>query len=261
MSTMRAPLPSPRKGGLAEVVSTNDGVWSERLRLDRERAGQHQSAELASVTLAVQERARAAGAEALLLTGSTARGRRTLVSDLDYHVIGIGSLKVPEVRGDIDLYVDESDRFWKKLRSGDDFVHWSVWYGCILFDSGVVRDAADYVASHNAWPDSERKHPQARRALTFAEQLAETGDYGAALEQVRGALSLTARWFLLSHDVFPLARDELSEQLERLGQRDLARDLRCSIHNRPSITDLRESLKGAHLLLDARQSLGQRFAA
>jgi HEPN domain-containing protein len=112
----------------------------------------------------------------------------------------------------------------------------------VLFDSGVIREAAAYVAEQDAWPDPERKLRQARNALDFAEQIAESGDYGAALEQARGALSLVARWVLLSSDVFPLARDELAEQLEQLGQARLAVDLRRSIWERPSLDDLRNAL-------------------
>jgi predicted nucleotidyltransferase len=232
----------PQRGALALLDPADEEVWSDRLRFDRERASLHQSQELAAITEAVEERARSAGAAAVVLSGSTARGRRTSVSDLDYHVIGIPSLQVADLPEDIDLYADELNRFWAKLRDGDDFAHWSVWYGCVLFDSGVMREAARYVADRDLWPDPERKFRQARAALDFAEKMLASGDYEAALEQVRGALSLTARWLLLSHDVFPLARDELPGQLEQLGRADLARPLRRSILEHPSAEDLRDAV-------------------
>jgi predicted nucleotidyltransferase len=252
---------APRRGALARFHPADAEAWSERLRFDRERAARHQSPELAAITEAVQERARSAGAAAVVLSGSTARGRRTSVSDLDYHVIGIASLQVADLPADIDLYADELDRFWAKLRDGDDFAHWSAWYGCVLFDSGVMREAARYVAEHDAWPDPERKLRQALGALDFAEQMAASGDYDAALEQVRGVLSLTARWLLLSHDVFPLARDELPGQLEQLGYVDPAHSLRRSIHERPSIEELREGVARAREISGAKQSLSGRAAA
>jgi predicted nucleotidyltransferase len=252
---------APRRGALARLRPADPEVWSERLRFDRERAARHQSPELAAISEEVQERARAAGAIAVVLSGSTARGRRTRVSDLDYHVIGIASLQVTDLPEDIDLYADEVDRFWTKLRDGDDFSHWSVWYGCVLFDAGVMREAARYLADRSAWPDLERKLRQARGALDFAEQMAASGDYGATLEQVRGALSLTARWLLLSHDVFPLARDELPEQLEQLGQVDLARPLRRSISERPSAEDLREAVAHAREISQAERLPSGRMAA
>ena len=148
---------TPRRGALMRLAPADPSVWEARLRFDRESAARNQSPELASITEAIEARGRDAGAEAIILSGSTARGRRTRVSDLDYHVIGASSLQVADLPQDIDLYADEVDRFWAKLRAGDDFAHWSVWYGCVLFDSGVMREAAAFVAEHDAWPDPERK--------------------------------------------------------------------------------------------------------
>lgn len=233
---------APERGALARLAPGDPGAWAERLWFDRQRAASNQSAEISAITEAAMLRARDAGAAAMVLSGSTARGRRTRVSDVDYHVIGATSLRVTDLPADIDLYADDVDRFWVKLRKGDDFTHWSVWYGCVLFDSGVIREAATYLAEEDAWPDPERKLRQARNALDFAQQIAESSDYGAALEQARGALSLVARWILLSGDVFPLARDELAGQLEQLGQAQLAIDLRRSIRERPSPDDLRNAL-------------------
>jgi hypothetical protein len=222
-------------------------LWASRLLLDRERAARHQSAELATITRVVESRSRALSAAALVLAGSTARGRRTRVSDLDFHVIGARP-RIDDLRADIDLYSDEPAEFEAKLARGDDFAHWTLRYGCILFDSGVMRAAAADVASHDLWPDPERKLRQARRALDFAERLAESADYAALLEQVRGALSLTARWWLLAHDVFPLARDELPGQLAELRQPALAWSLADSIHDRPNTVALARSLATARSL-------------
>jgi predicted nucleotidyltransferase len=150
---------------------------------DGERAARHPSAELTAITEEVQSRAKVAGVAAIVLSGSTARGHQTEVSDLDYHVIGSGSLCVDDLPAEVDLYVDDIERFWTKLRNGDDFAHWSVWYGCVLFDSGVMREAARWIADNDAWPDAGRKLRQARGALAFAEQMVASGDYGASLEQ------------------------------------------------------------------------------
>ena len=252
---------APRRGALARLSPIGPELWSERLRRDRERATRHQSAELEAITEEVLERARSAGADAIVLSGSTARGRRTLVSDLDYHVIGVPSLKVADLPADIDLYADEVDRFWAKLRDGDDFAHWSVWYGCVLFDSGVLREAAGYVAEHNAWPDPERKLRQAHSALDFAEQMADSGDYVATLEQVRGTLSLVARWLLLSQDVFPLARDELAGQVEQLGFGELAHALRRTIRERPDDEELRRAIAHARAISQVGSASNGRIAA
>ncbi|HEU4706610.1 MAG TPA: hypothetical protein VFS64_05460 [Solirubrobacterales bacterium] len=252
---------APKRGALARLQPGDLQVWAERLDFDSERAERHQSDDLASVTEAVLERALAAGAEAVVLSGSTARGHRTRVSDLDYHVIGASSLDVADLPQEIDLYADGVERFWRKLREGDDFAHWSVWYGCVLFDSGVMREAAAFVADRDLWPDPVRKMRQARHALDFAERFIESGDYGPALEQTRGALSLVTRSVLLSSDVFPLARDEMPDQLAGLGRVRLANDLQRSIRERPRAEELSAAVANARAIAQEERSAGRRIAA
>ena len=243
----------PVRGALALVDCGDEATWSQRLWSDRQRAARNQTEDLIAVTAAVEDRSRDLGAEALILSGSTARGRRTRVSDLDYHVIGAGPA-VADLPEDIDLYTDTPASFEQKLAVGDDFAHWSVWYGCVLFDSGVVRAGAAKIARENLWPDPVRKLEQARAALRLAEKMVESGDHDAALEQVRGSLSLVARWWLLRHEVFPLARDELSEQLSELGQMKLAENLRSSIHARPAATALGSMVTHARAVVETHAS-------
>jgi hypothetical protein len=229
--------PAPTRAGFTELGPPDLELWKSRLSLDRERAACNQSGALAYITHAIEARSRKLGAAALILTGSTARNRRTKVSDLDYYAIGAK----PDAGGlpsEIDLYADEPNAFLAKLFKGDDFAHWALRYGCILFDTDVLRQAAITAIEEDLWPDPERKLRQAKRAIAFAQKVARTEDYGAILEASRGALSLTARWWLLSHDVFPLARDELARQLRETDQRGLATAVEGSIHLRPSVAAL-----------------------
>jgi hypothetical protein len=121
-------------------------------------------------------------------------------------------------------------------------------HGCVLFDSGTLLEAAAQAAERDLWPDPERKLRQARHTLDFAERLLASGDHAAALEQVRGALSLTARWWLLAHEVFPLARAELPAQLRDLSQPALGHALEATIHDRPDMDDLCASVATARAL-------------
>lgn len=241
----------PTRRAFAELPPPTPGLWQDRLARDRERAAANQSESLLNITHAIEARSHELGAEALVLTGSTARGRRTRVSDLDYHVIG-GRPDVEGLPSDIDLYSDDPDAFLAKLFRGDDFAHWTLRYGCILFDSGVLRQATIAAIEHDLWPDSERKLRQAERAVDFSRKLATTGDYAALLEFSRGAFSLTARWWLISHEIFPLARDELSQQLVDSGQPGLARALEETIHRRPTVAAIDTWLAEARGLLPPR---------
>jgi hypothetical protein len=114
-----------------------------------------------------------------------------------------------------------------------------------------LRQAAIAAIEQDLWPDPERKLRQAKRALRFAHKVASTEDYGALLEVSRGAFSLTARWWLLSHDVFPLARDELAQQLRETAQPDLAAALESSIHRRPSAATIATGLAEASQLTNS----------
>lgn len=237
--------PAPTRNGLAELRPPDPEMWKSRLLLDRQRAAANQTDSLREITRAIEARSHELGAAALVLTGSTARNRRTKVSDLDYHVIG-GKPDIDGLPSDIDLYSDVPNAFLTKLFRGDDFAHWTLRYGCILFDNDVLRQAAAVAIEQNLWPDSERKLGQAKRAVDFSLKLASTGDYAALLEVSRGAFSLTARWWLLSHDVFPLSRDELAEQLRETEQHWLAAALEGSIHHRPNVAAIASWLAEAN---------------
>lgn len=62
-----------------------------------------------------------------------------------------------------------------------------------------------------------------------------SGDADAAVEQVRTALTLTARWRLLEDRAFPLSRAELPAQLEKLGYTTLAKGLAETIRSAPAL--------------------------
>jgi hypothetical protein len=240
----------PVKGGLAGFRINDDEIWEERLRFDRERLKRNQTPDLAKITAEVEARARRANAQALVLTGSTARGRRTEVSDLDYHAIGDERIELAIIPAEIDLYRDERWRFKKKLEDGDDFAFWSVWFGCVIFDSGVFREAVEAAASGDFWPDPERKIRQADELLGYAEAFIDSGDYPTMLEYSRTALSAVARWLLLSEGIFPLARDELSGQLREIEFDGLAQDLRDTIHGRPSEAELGRALNRTRAIIE-----------
>jgi len=80
--------PDPTRRGFTDLPPPDPGLWDSRLSLDRKRATAHQSEALMEITRTIEMRSHELGAAALVLTGSTARNRRTKVSDLDYHVIG-----------------------------------------------------------------------------------------------------------------------------------------------------------------------------
>ncbi len=232
------------------ALDCRDAVaWQARLVRDRRRAREIEPAEVERATRLLLERAVAGGAEAVALTGSTACGRRTSASDLDIHVVGARpSLDGIEI--DVDVYATTSAVLFERLRAGDDYVQWTLRFGCVLFDAGPFRAAAVELVASEIWPSPERKLAQAGRLLDLARIVVESGDRDAAVEQARGAMTTLARWLLLADGAFPRSRAELPAQLRAIGADDVAAILEDCIDGNPSLDELAAGL-----------ALGRRLAA
>jgi hypothetical protein len=196
-------------------------------------------------------RAREAHAEALLLTGSTARGSRTSISDLDYHIIGM-AIPHDDLPADLDIHVVSSAAARTRLEEGDDFTQWSLRFGRVIFDNGIVKDSLLLIERHGLWPDVSRKADQSIKSLRIAVAMVQSGDQEAAVEQTRTALTLAARWQLLSAHCFPLSRAELPEQLNEVGLSDLAAGLAATIAGYPQLEELAAFLDVVQRLVETR---------
>ncbi len=236
---------TPREISTSVVL---DASWNTRLRADRRRAVALQAPSQRVATETILQRALLRGAEAVALTGSTVRGQRTTTSDLDLMVVG----DRPDLDGlheDVDVYAAGAEAFWERLLAGDDYIQWTLRFGCVLHDEGILRAASDYIEESGLEPSAERKLIQARRGLGLARLVLESGDVEAAREQCRAALTTIARWFLIANGEFPLSRDELSNQLRTLGCLDLAVALQRLIHEDPSSEELRTGLEFGEQLM------------
>lgn len=237
-------------GTAANVVDQDwrdDSIWAARLEADRVRAESSQTAAQREVCSTVVERALEQGAVSVGLTGSTARACRTAISDLDIHIVGPRP-RFADLNEGLDIYATSADTLWQRLRAGDDFIQWTLRFGCILVDGGVFREALIHVVETKLWPDPRRKLDRAIDLLAFAERIIATGDLDAAQEQTRAALTTVARWLLLANGEFPLARDELSDQVLDLGCFDLAAALSRLIHAEPCLDELATGLEVGRLV-------------
>ncbi len=237
----------------AAVQVSPDAQWSTRLREDSRRAAALQTPSQRQATETILQRALALGAEAVALTGSTVRAQRTATSDLDLMIVGERPA-FNDVYEDIDVYATGSSSFWARLVAGDDYIQWTLRFGCILHDDGILLAASSHIQENRLAPSADRKLSQAHRDLSLARLVLESGDLDAAREQCRAALTTVARWFLIANGVFPLSRDELSGQLQTLGCPDLANFLHRLIHDEPSNDELRTGLVLGELLISAHAS-------
>lgn len=218
-----------------------DGSWNAKLAADAERARRNQTRRQWRITDQVMRRSVEAGALAVALTGSTARNSRTAISDLDYHVVGERP-DVADLPADVDIYASSEERLWTKLKSGDDFIQWTLRCGCILFDTGIMRDALRWVVTESLWPNADSKLARLPELVRLADRLIAMGDRDAAQDQVRATLTAAARGFLLRERVFPLSRSELPEQLRSIGMVDIGLRLDQSIHDKMSLEQLESAL-------------------
>lgn len=235
--------------GAAIHVSV-DSSWTARLREDRSRASKLQTRVQRQASDTLLRRALALGAEAVALTGSTVRARRTVTSDLDLMVVG----QRPTIAGiqeDVDIYAACPKAFWERLLAGDDYIQWTLRFGCILHDDGILHAASRHIEENGLTPSVERKLTQAGRGLSLAWRVLESDDIDAAREQCRAALTTISRWLLIANEELPLSRDELSTQLLTLGRADLAAALHRLIHSAPAIDELRACLQLGEQLIGA----------
>jgi hypothetical protein len=204
-------------------------TWARRLVRDAGEVARRLPPELLELHSTVVDRARDAAAHALILSGSTARSRRTAISDLDYHLVG-SQLFTRDLSSELDLHALTPAELEADILAGDDFVQWSLRFGLIIFDDGHLRRAAALIATSKLWPDADRKRRHAAKSVDLARRMVDSGDEDAALEQVRTALSLAARARLLHAGVFPGSRDELPQQLADLGLPNVGQALASTIH-------------------------------
>lgn len=226
----------------------SDGGWQSKLHADALAIRTVLPARTRPLHRAIVIRAREQGAEALVLSGSTARGRRTDISDLDYHVIG-SDFEAKDISRELDLHFLSREALCDRVRKGDDFVHWSLRFGLVAFDEGPIRKACGLIAKECLWPDVSRKRDHAAKSLEMAHRFIDAEDQDGAVEQARTALSLSARAYLLSAGIFPLSRAELPDQLREQGRKEAAARLEATIFAWPSLSELEQACVQGDALL------------
>jgi hypothetical protein len=215
----------------------SEDAWASRLEADARAVDRLLPSRLRPLHDLVVSRAREVDANALILSGSTARGRRTEISDLDYHLVG-PKIVTTDLAHELDLHVLSAEKLGTEILAGDDFVQWSLRFGCVVFDDGTLRQALRLIGERRPWPDVVRKREHAGKSIELARRVVETGDEDGALVQVRTALSLAARAFLLSRRIFPMSRAELPRQLSDAGYPKAGEALDSTIEREPGLSEL-----------------------
>lgn len=222
-------------------VWASDEAWQQKLMEDALAITGLLPSSLVRLHEVVVERAHSSSAHGLILSGSTARGARTEISDLDYHLVG-SELHTADLSLELDIHALSPKKLRTEILLGDDFVQWSLRFGRIVFDDGTARSALQLIDQRQLWPNSERKRVHAAKSLALAKRFVATGDADGALDQVRAALSLAARAHLLRVGVFPLSRSELPSQLRMVGHEDAGLVLQETIRETPPLSALERAV-------------------
>jgi hypothetical protein len=229
-------------------ATDREDPWHVRLESDAQSIASGIGGHLRQLHEAVVKRAIDSQANSLLVSGSTARRSRTAISDLDYHLIG-QPVDTRDLSRELDVHVLSAAELESRVLAGDDFVQWSLRFGWVVFDDGAVRAGITLISQRDLWPDVARKRDHATKSLELARRFVASGDLDAALAQVRTALSLAARTYLLAFNVFPLSRAELPGQLRATGRTDVAAALESSIYGTPSLDDLNVAVRLGEALI------------
>lgn len=65
------------------------------------------------------------------------------------------------IREDVDVYVASANAFWERLIAGDDYIQWTLRFGCILHDDGILQAASRHIEENGLTSSAERKLSQA----------------------------------------------------------------------------------------------------
>ncbi len=66
------------------------------------------------------------------------------MSDLDFMVVGVRP-DFSGVQEDVDVYAASAQVFWERLLASDDYIQWTLRFGWILHDDGILRAASRHI--------------------------------------------------------------------------------------------------------------------
>lgn len=116
------------------------------------------------------------------------------------------------------------------MAKGNDLLGWALRFGHLICEQDLY-----WTSLCREWleklplPDPEVAEKRARKADAMYHKMREMGDMDAAREQLLSKLTHEARARLLSKGIYPKSRPELPEQLNDIGEHELARSLMESL--------------------------------
>lgn len=145
-----------------------------------------------------------------------------------------------DVPMEIDAWTVATESAEGRLTKGHPLLGWAVQLGVPLYDrAGAWQSIVESWRGRVPLPDPVLARQRAEKMCATLRIMEEVGDEGAAVEYTLSYVTLLARASLAEHGVFPASRPELPDQLEKVGEFDLAARLRQALVRRAEI--LREA--------------------
>jgi predicted nucleotidyltransferase len=162
----------------------------------------------------------------VVLIGSYAQAAPSWRSDVDILILLDGQpAKLDAPRG-VHFQFMNALIFHERVRRGDDYAVAAGRFGKLLYDGLRVWPRLREDALNAPLPDWRVKFEFARRRLKLTRELLEDRDTDAATEEYLAAATQLARGYLLRRGLYPFSRPQLSNQLEAIGEGELARIMR-----------------------------------
>lgn len=137
---------------------------------------------------------------------------------------------------EIDLRAFNVECIEEKIEAGHDLLGWAVLFGKPLFDrKGCWCSIVDYWDGKVPLPDPAVAHSRAVATRRRMQEMREIGDDEAVVELEVAYLSHEARAILTESGVYPASRPELPDQLQSVGARKLAENLRLALETREDL--------------------------
>ncbi|MCY4455198.1 MAG: hypothetical protein OXC56_02680 [Chloroflexi bacterium] len=135
---------------------------------------------------------------------------------------------------DVDVRQYERADVPRLLKSGHDYLAWTVRFGRPLFERDGTWAAlrADWI-DRVATPSADEARVRAQKMQRLRDDMLAVGDHDAAADLEISMLTHLARAALSEAGVFPLSRPELPGQLRDIGDHALADRLDQALRHRP----------------------------
>lgn len=134
---------------------------------------------------------------------------------------------------DVDLRQYEQTEVVRKLKTGHDYLSWTVRYGHVLFErSGWWSRLREEWQDRLLPPSADDARARAQRAASHYARMRDVGDHDAAAELSVLMLTHLARAALSDAGVLPQSRPELVGQLRGIGEDLLADRLAEALSSR-----------------------------